>query len=325
MNNEPMNHTTNELYFNFLGLKLNSQLASYFISFTFYFVSFAEVISWLLHNIFQSSVYTVDTTATLDITLSRWDEKFGDSTVCNTLILYALAERNSVSPSWYLRIFKLVGNDLDLQLGWAQKFWRFFKRIVKYFSNWNIVFGKTALSCQRYFCTRCWLTNVLRIFICDPLFSKFLLHSVNIQPKCWSKMFRFCVYHKGIFYLISFDVLLSKTAIFVFTDVIEGNVYKSGSVSLCSLYTLLECHEWPTAPNLAFPHQGTIVNSAAVASQWQDHAWSFSLRSPTYTEHETGKAMLQPLRWCCVGCVIHHERDVREEQHHMVVWKLCRY
>ena len=24
--------------------------------------------------------------------------------------------------------------------------------------------------------------------------------------------------------------------------------------------------------------------------------------------------MLQPLRWCCVDCVIHHERDVREEQ-----------
>jgi len=22
---------------------------------------------------------------------------------------------------------------------------------------------------------------------------------------------------------------------------------------------------------------------------------------------------LQPLRWCCVDCVIHHERDVREE------------
>ena len=24
-------------------------------------------------------------------------------------------------------------------------------------------------------------------------------------------------------------------------------------------------------------------------------------------------ALLQPLRWCCVDCVIHHERDVREE------------
>jgi len=23
--------------------------------------------------------------------------------------------------------------------------------------------------------------------------------------------------------------------------------------------------------------------------------------------------VLQPLRWCCVDCMIHHERDVREE------------
>ena len=27
--------------------------------------------------------------------------------------------------------------------------------------------------------------------------------------------------------------------------------------------------------------------------------------------------VLQPLRWCCVDCVIHHERDVREEQKYM--------
>jgi len=29
--------------------------------------------------------------------------------------------------------------------------------------------------------------------------------------------------------------------------------------------------------------------------------------------------MLQPLRWRCVECVIRHERDVREEQHHIYV------
>jgi len=28
---------------------------------------------------------------------------------------------------------------------------------------------------------------------------------------------------------------------------------------------------------------------------------------------------LQTLRWCCVDCVIHHERDVREEQKYMCV------
>ena len=31
--------------------------------------------------------------------------------------------------------------------------------------------------------------------------------------------------------------------------------------------------------------------------------------------------MLQPLRWYCVDCVIHHERDVREEQHHTYMWR----
>jgi len=29
----------------------------------------------------------------------------------------------------------------------------------------------------------------------------------------------------------------------------------------------------------------------------------------------------QPLQWCCVDCVIHHERDVREEQHHTYMWR----
>jgi len=29
--------------------------------------------------------------------------------------------------------------------------------------------------------------------------------------------------------------------------------------------------------------------------------------------------LLQLLRWCCVDCVIHHERDVREEQKYVCV------
>jgi len=28
---------------------------------------------------------------------------------------------------------------------------------------------------------------------------------------------------------------------------------------------------------------------------------------------------LQPLWWCCVDCMIHHERDMREEQKYMYV------
>jgi len=31
--------------------------------------------------------------------------------------------------------------------------------------------------------------------------------------------------------------------------------------------------------------------------------------------------VLQTLWWCCVDCVIHHERDVREEQHHTYIWR----
>jgi len=31
------------------------------------------------------------------------------------------------------------------------------------------------------------------------------------------------------------------------------------------------------------------------------------------------RMLLQPLRWCCVDCMIHHERDVSEEQKYMYV------
>jgi len=33
----------------------------------------------------------------------------------------------------------------------------------------------------------------------------------------------------------------------------------------------------------------------------------------------TNNVLLQPVRWCCVDCVIHHERDVREEQKYVCV------
>jgi len=31
--------------------------------------------------------------------------------------------------------------------------------------------------------------------------------------------------------------------------------------------------------------------------------------------------VLQPLQWCWVKCVIHHERDVLEVQHHTYMWR----
>ena len=36
---------------------------------------------------------------------------------------------------------------------------------------------------------------------------------------------------------------------------------------------------------------------------------------------EIERILLQPLRWCCVKCAIHHERVVREEQHHTYMWR----
>jgi len=46
--------------------------------------------------------------------------------------------------------------------------------------------------------------------------------------------------------------------------------------------------------------------------------------------------MLQPLGWRCAECLVHHEQNMREEQHHIyvartsnneviVACKLCRY
>jgi len=55
-----------------------------------------------------------------------------------------------------------------------------------------------------------------------------------------------------------------------------------------------------------------LANIANAA--WVDHAWSISsaVSAPPLL-------VLQPLRCCCVDCVIHHERDVREEQKYMYV------
>ena len=55
--------------------------------------------------------------------------------------------------------------------------------------------------------------------------------------------------------------------------------------------------------------------------------WTWNLASFSFTSASipgaTFCAVLQPLQWCCVKCVIHHERDVREEQHHIYVARTC--
>ena len=45
----------------------------------------------------------------------------------------------------------------------------------------------------------------------------------------------------------------------------------------------------------------------------------FSLNSWASVYEGDVIVVLQPLHWCCVDCVIHHERDVREEQKYMYV------
>ena len=54
--------------------------------------------------------------------------------------------------------------------------------------------------------------------------------------------------------------------------------------------------------------------------------WRSCQGQPSHKERAIGVVrcekegmLLQLLRWCCVDCVIHHERDVREEQKYMYV------
>jgi len=59
-----------------------------------------------------------------------------------------------------------------------------------------------------------------------------------------------------------------------------------------------------------------------IATKWCcDQDVEVVLSSAFYKAHALGVVrynkkgmLLQPLRWCCVDCVMHHERDVREEQ-----------
>ena len=54
--------------------------------------------------------------------------------------------------------------------------------------------------------------------------------------------------------------------------------------------------------------------------------WRSCRLQPSHKERAIGLVrckkegmLLQPLRWCCVDCVIHHERDVCEEQKYICV------
>jgi len=57
--------------------------------------------------------------------------------------------------------------------------------------------------------------------------------------------------------------------------------------------------------------------------------WKSCWVQPLHKERAIGvvrckneEMLLQPLQWCCVDCVIHHERDVREELKYICVARL---
>jgi len=45
----------------------------------------------------------------------------------------------------------------------------------------------------------------------------------------------------------------------------------------------------------------------------------YAAQAMFFQGHTFRTALLQPLRWCCVYCVIHHERNAEEEQKYICV------
>jgi len=59
--------------------------------------------------------------------------------------------------------------------------------------------------------------------------------------------------------------------------------------------------------------------NGAVTRMWRSCQGSDKERAIGVVRCKKEGMLLQPLRWCSVDCVIHHERDVREEQKYMYV------
>ena len=63
--------------------------------------------------------------------------------------------------------------------------------------------------------------------------------------------------------------------------------------------------------------------NGAVTRMWRSCRVQPSHKEPAISAVRCKKEgmLLQPLRWCCVDCVIHYGRDVREEKHHTYKWR----
>jgi len=59
---------------------------------------------------------------------------------------------------------------------------------------------------------------------------------------------------------------------------------------------------------------GHILEIPGVKNAIKEASTLFDVKSSMQSSPKM--QLLQPLWWCCVDCVIHPERDVREEQHH---------
>jgi len=77
----------------------------------------------------------------------------------------------------------------------------------------------------------------------------------------------------------------------------------------------------------ALPDIFAVMNCSVLGYRWQLSAWfNYFLPTGHFTKtwqlaglFQQNDVLLQPLRWSCVDCVIHHERDVREEQKYVCV------
>jgi len=68
------------------------------------------------------------------------------------------------------------------------------------------------------------------------------------------------------------------------------------------------------------PQHGTKCPDATANLLWANtYVSGYEMHDSVGMIETIVRLLLQPLRWRCLECVIHHERDVREEQHYIYV------
>jgi len=72
-------------------------------------------------------------------------------------------------------------------------------------------------------------------------------------------------------------------------------------------------------PHIMVSKAGELEFTQAERKVNFENAYTGQQRYQNWSNTSKPLVVLQPLRWCCVDCVIHHERDVREEQKYMYV------